>query len=198
MSRSPERITYGMARVSSNRFRLLHSVSPSIPLIVRSAKVIDGGDARAFSSAVPPSATMSTFSPCRCRTRAIRRATCGSSSTMRITDGPLLESDAQLLAQMRGHGPDGTADGVPGGVVPAGNASRKCALPRHEQTRKGHADRQRQRVRGRAARAVEGEERQHPPRDEEEDVRDDRRDRGDEGGRRDAVVAPDEGKDFDD
>src|SRR4051795_7052766 len=197
MSRSPERITYGIERVSSNCFKLLQRVSPSIPLMVRSAKIIDGRAARAFSSAAPPSATMSTFSPCRCSTKAMRRATCGSSSTMRITARPLFEADAQLLAQVRGHGARRTAGGVPRRVVPAGDPRRKCALPRHEEARKGHADRERQRVRGRAMPAVEGEEGQDAPGDEEEDVGDDGCDGGDERGRGEPVVAADEGEDFD-
>src|SRR5438067_6516846 len=141
--------------------------------MVRSAKIIDGLDARAFSRAAPPSATMSTFSPLRCSTRAMSRATWGSSSTMRITPGPLHETDAQLLAQMRPHRPDRAADRVPGRVVPAGDARGQRALPSDQHTRKGHADRDGQRVRGGAAAAVECEKGQRPPRDEKKNVGDD-------------------------
>src|ERR1041385_3988707 len=139
-----------------------------MPLMVRSAKIMAGRSSRTRESAVCPSATIWQSLPCRCRTRAMSRATCGSSSTIRITF-VLLEPDADALAGVAQNGAGRTAAAVPERVVPPRHARRQPVLPLDQRQRKCHAHDEGERVSRDTARlsAIEGQEGHRAPRSEE-------------------------------
>src|SRR5258708_26044344 len=98
--------------------------------MVRSAKIIDGRNSMARVNALWPSAMISVFSPLRWRTSAMRRATCGSSSTTRImARSSHLEPHANLLAQMRAGRAEERSDHVPDDVAERRDARRERCLP---------------------------------------------------------------------
>src|SRR5437870_3143458 len=132
MSRSPETTTYGISFVSGVALRTLQSCSPPIPLMVRSAKMMSGEFARAFSSAEPPSATTSDSCPFRCSTSEISRATCGSSSTTRILMRSPVEAEMDLLAEMPAGGAGERAQAIRKGVGEGRDAGRQQQLPRRQ------------------------------------------------------------------
>src|SRR5438874_2401981 len=123
-------------------------------------------------SAVCPSATIWQSRPCRCRTSAMSRATCGSSSTMRITS-VLLEPEAHALAEIAQDRAGGAAGAVPERVIPTRHASGQPVLPFDQRQRKCHAHGQGQQVSGGAPRlsAIEGQKGDRAPGDEQQDVR---------------------------
>src|SRR4051794_10809255 len=126
-------MTYGICRVASSLFNVEQSASPESPLMPRSAKIIVGRSSRARSAAASPSATTSDVWPPRCSTRPISRATCGSSSTIKITAMALIESDADGAAQMPERGADQRTAEVEDRVAEGRDARlEQRVLPEHE------------------------------------------------------------------
>src|SRR6476659_4105105 len=95
-----------MPRVDSSLFSVEQRASPERPLMPRSAKIMAGRSERARSIAESPSPTTSDVWPPRWSTRPISRATCGSSSTIRIMAMALGEANVDGAAQM----PEGCAE----------------------------------------------------------------------------------------
>src|SRR5688572_27417041 len=144
-----------MPFVSGTDLIALQSASPPIPLIVRSAKMMLGGVCRTWSSADWPSATTFDLYPFRCRTRAISRATCGSSSTTRMVS--VLKLNAHLLAQVPSDGAHERTERIRQRVDPARHASRQKVLPdlhRHGEQQTGD-ERQKISLETRAPRCVQ-------------------------------------------
>src|SRR5438105_7198453 len=173
MSRSPERTMYGISFVAVSDFSALQSACPPIPLMVRSAKMIDGRNSLARASAAAPSATTSDFSPLRCNTREIRRATCGSSSTMRIIarDLSAIETNAHAFAQMRERSTGECAADVREGVGDRHDARRQKRLPKRQPCGENDSDDQRDDITARSLLAIEQHEGEKSPRHEQECIR---------------------------